>query len=155
MSDTELARLTPKPASLQDAIAAHHAAKYYLDYYKRVEKEARYDLADFMCIQEDDYCGQTIIAADGSRIRLEVGTTLDVSNFGDRIQHVMAMVHNPDSGVTDAMIQAFRKVKNNPTVTYNVSGFNNLPDSVREYLEPAITWKQQLTIKYIAKTEDR
>lgn len=148
-------RLLPKPASLQEAIAAHHKMKYYLDWYKQAEREARTDLADFMCIQEDDYCGQTINAADGSKIQLTVQRTMKVSSAGDRLQHVMSWVDNPDIGLTDAMMRDFRKTKTKTEVTYSRSGYDNLPEYVRDYLSGNISEDVALTIKYIPPKDDR
>lgn len=148
-------RLLPKPASLQDAIAAHYNMKYYLDWYKQAEREARTDLADFMCIQEDDYCGQTVTAADGSKIQLTVQRTMKVSSAGDRLQHVMAWVDNPDIGLTDAMMRDFRKTRTKTEVTFSRSGYDNLPEYVREYLSGNITEDVALTIKYLPPKDDR
>lgn len=148
-------RLLPKPASLQEAIAAHHNMRYYLDWYKQAEREARTDLADFMCIQEDDYCGQTITAADGGKIQLTVQRTMKVSQAGDRLQHVMSWVDKPEIGLTDAMLRDFRRTKTKTEVTFNRSGYDNLPDAVRDYLAPNVSEDVALTIKYLPPKDDR
>lgn len=148
-------RLLPKPASLQEAITAHHNMRYYLDWYKQAEREARTDLADFMCIQEDDYCGQTITSPDGSKIQLTVQKTMKVSSAGDRLQHVMSWVDKEGIGLTDAMLKDFRKEKIKREISFSRSGYDNLPDAVREYLAPNISEDVQLTIKYLPPKDDR
>lgn len=151
---TDEQRLIPKPANLTEAIAAHHQMKYYLDWYKQAEKEARTDLADFMCIQDDEYCGKTLDAVDGSKIRLSVTRTLKLDDKSDRWRQVCNMKNDPEkTGVTAAMIDDFWKMKT--TWVWSMTGWNNLPDHVREYLEPVVTHAEALKIDYIQPKDDR
>ena len=143
-----------KPTTLQEAINLHYGLKHLATMYAEQEKQARTWLADFMCMQDDEYKGKTITFPDGTKLVLKVTRDIKVDGANPVLAKLSEFVRDKTyEDMTLEEFNAFAKPKN--TIEYKNSGYKTLPQYVKDAIAPAITHTEAIQINYEAPKDDR